>query len=70
MLKVDVNDMLFLGKVVKTLSYKGNVTLFLSNDTGRITVEYLDGGVAEAVFALDICKEYYDKIAQFITVIF
>lgn len=70
MIKVDVNDMLFLGTVVKTLSFKGTVTLFLSNDTGRITVEYLDGGVADAVFALDVCKQYYGKIDQFITVIF
>ena len=70
MIKVDVNDMLFLGKVVNTLSFKGTVTLYLSNDTGRITVEYLDGGVADAVFALDICKQYYKKIEQFITVIF
>ena len=70
MIKVDVNDMLFLGYVVKKLQFKGFVTLYLSNDTGRIIVEYPNGGVAEAVFALDVCKQYYDKIDQFITVIF
>lgn len=70
MIKVNIDDMLFLGKVTKKLSLKGYVTLFLANDTVRITVEYPNGGVADTVFAIDVCKLYYNDIDNFITVIF
>lgn len=70
MLKVNIDDMLFLGKVTKKLSIKGYVTLYMADDTARITVEYPNGGVADAVFAIDVCKLYYDDIDKFITVIF
>lgn len=70
MIKVNIDDMLFLGKVTKKLSLKGYVTLFLANDTVRITVEYPNGGVADTVFAIDVCKLYYNDIDKFITVIF
>lgn len=70
MIRVNIDDMLFLGKVTKKLSLKGYVTLFLANDTVRITVEYPNGGVADTVFAIDVCKLYYNDIDKFITVIF
>ena len=70
MIRVNIDDMLFLDKVTKKLSLKGYVTLFLANDTVRITVEYPNGGVADAVFAIDVCKLYYNDIDKFITVIF
>ena len=70
MLKINIDDMLFLGKVIKKLSIKGYVTLYLADDTARITVEYPNGGVADTVFAIDTCKMYYNDIDKFITVIF
>ena len=70
MIKVNVDDMFFLGKVTKKLSFKGYVTLYLANDTVRIVVEYTNGGVADTVFNIDVCKQYYNKIDEFITVIF
>lgn len=70
MVKVVLEDMLFLGAVMERLARHGNPTLYIGGDTVHIKVEYPHGNVAETVFSLGICQSYYDKIDKFLTEIF
>lgn len=70
MVKVVLEDMLFLGAVMERLARHGNPTLFIGGDTVHIKVEYPRGNVAETTFSLDLCKQYYDKIDKFLTEVF
>lgn len=70
MVKVVLEDMLFLGAVMERLARHGYPTLYVSGDTVYIRVEYPRGNVAETTFSLDLCKQYYDKIDKFLTEVF
>lgn len=70
MIKVVLEDMLFLGAVMERLARHGYPTLYINGDTVFIRVEYPRGNVAETTFSLELCKQYYDKIDKFLTEVF